>query len=247
MADIDQKSIEQARLGLLDNLPLLEGLDPAERERLLRHAEVRSYPRGNILFEEGGPADCLFVLLNGGVELFTSTPRRDAAILILWPSEVFMAAAALYDEPFLLSARALTDVTLLRLDARQVRQEVAHSAQLAERMTRILAGQFRLVVRHIKDLKLRSGPKRLAAFLLRLVIETGKNGFADLPIPKAVLASRLGLSPETLSRALQTLRSHGVTVRGSRVILTDRKKLEQFCCLNPLIDGRELKLPVAAL
>ena len=104
-----------------------------------------------------------------------------------------------------------------------------------------------MTVRHLKDLKLRSGPKRVAAFLLRLVDETGRQGFADLPIPKGTLASRLGLTPETLSRALHTLADHGLTMRGSRVILSDRERLVRFCKPDPLIDGRELTLGVTAI
>jgi CRP/FNR family transcriptional activator FtrB len=228
-------------------VPLLDGLDPSCLERLLSHGEVRTYPKGRILFDEGDMPDCLFVILSGMVELYSSNGKRDAAMLILWAPETFMPAAALFEEPYLLSARTLTPARLLTLQADQVRKETASSPELSRRFTQILGGQFRMTVRHIKDLKLRSGPKRVAAFLLRLVDETGKRGFADLPIPKGRLASRLGLTPESLSRALHTLSDHGLAMRGSRVILSDRDRLVRFCKPDPLIDGRELSLGVTAI
>ena len=232
---------------LAERLPFLAGLEPSLQQRLLSRSEVRTYNKGKLLFEEGGSPDCLFVLLHGMVELYTRKGKKDAVVLIMWPNDVFMPAAAIYEEPYLLSGRTLTPSRALLMNAPHVREEVARSPALAERVTRIIAGQFRMAVRHIKDLKLRNGPARLGAFLYRLAEESGKNGYADLPLPKAVLASRLGLTAESLSRGLQTLSEHGLTVRGSRVIVTDRERLSAFCRPDPLIDGRELDLSVKAI
>lgn len=232
---------------LLNQLPFLAGLEPSLQQRLLEHAEVRTYPKGKILFEEGGSPDCLFVLIEGMVELYTRKGKKDAVVLIMWPNDVFMPAAALYDEPYLLSGRTLAPSRALLMNARYVREQVACNPDLAERLTRVLAGLFRMAVRHIKDLKHRNGAARLGAFLYRLAEETGKNGYADLPLPKAVLASRLGLTAESLSRSLHTLSEHGLTVRGSRIIITDRQRLSDFCDPDPLIDGRELDLSVSAI
>lgn len=232
---------------LLGNLPFLAGLEPSLQQSLLRHAEVRAYPKGKVLFDEGGAPDCLFVLLRGMVELFTPKGKKDIVVLILWPNEVFMPAAALYEEPYLVSGRTLSSASVLLLNARHVREQVSDHPELGERLTRVLAGQFRMAIRHIKDLKLRNGPERLGAFLYRLAAETGRNGYADLPVAKSVLASRLGLSAESLSRCLNTLSEHGLTVRGSRVIITDRERLSAFCGPDPLIDGRELSLSVTAM
>jgi len=231
----------------LEKLPFLSGLDPSLQQSLLSHGEIRDYPKGKLLFEEGASPDCLFVLLRGMAELYTCKGKKDAVVLIMWPNDVFMPAAALYDEPYLLCGRTLAPSRALLMNAPHVRREVARHPELAERVTRVIAGQFRMAVRHIKDLKLRNGPARLGAFLYRLAEETGKNGYADLPLPKAVLASRLGLTAESLSRSLHTLSEHGLAVRGSRVIVTDRERLSKFCAPDPLIDGRELDLAVAAI
>ena len=229
------------------SLPLLSGLDAPRLQRLRARSELRRHRKGRLLFEEGKSPDCLFVLLSGMVELFTSKGKRDAVVLILWPPETFLPAAALVDEPYLMSARTLSASQLIAFDAASIREEVRSCPELASRLTQILAGQFRMTVRHIKNLKLRSGPKRVGAFLLSLVDETGRSGCADLPIAKATLASRLGLSAESLSRALPVLRDHGLIVRGSRIILTDRERFERFCAPDPLIDGRELALSVTAI
>lgn len=230
----------------LEHIPLFEGLDADILQQLGQFASVRNVSSSTLLYQEGDPPDHLYILLSGLVELFTGLQGRHSAILILWPPEPFLAAAALTEEPYLMSARTLGSARLMVLEAAAVRAAAARSAELSNRFTQLLAGQFRMVVRGIKDLRVRSGPCRVGAFLLRLVKEAGEDGFADLPISKGVLASRLGLTPESLSRALGTLKDHGLTVRGTRVILTDEAKLAAYCGPDPLIDGRELGLSVTA-
>lgn len=232
---------------LVKRLPLFSGLPTETMDALLDGSKIRVEDRPATLFREGEAPECLFVLLEGVVECFTGAAGKNAAILLLWPHELFLAAAALTDEPYLMSARTLGPARLVAIDAERARSAAQADAQLAMRFSMVLAGQFRMAIRQIRGLKMRSGPSRLGAFLLRLVAEQGKNGFADLPITKGLLASRLGLSPETLSRALHVLDENGVSVRGRRVVLRDRRKLEAFCGAEPLLDSGEAALFVTAL
>lgn len=231
----------------LKQIPLLRGLPVSVAHRLLDGAELIAREADQILFQEGGRPDCLFAMLRGSVQLYAGDEGRETVIGIMRPPEVFMAPAALFEEPYLVSARTLSPARLLLLRAGAFRDEARASPELAWRLTSLLAGHWRMALRQIRDLKLRTCSERLAGFLLRLLEEQGGTGYADLPAPKSVLASRLGLSPETLSRALGLLREHGLEVRGSRVILMDRRRLEAFCPPDPLIDSPDTNLQVTAL
>ena len=46
---------------------------------------------------------------------------------------------------------------------------------------------------------------------------------------KRNLAARIGMTPETLSRTLQTLADNGLVVRGRQIIVRDRARIESFC------------------
>lgn len=222
---------------LLSRVRLLSHLPAETLNALGRHAKPRRFAKDDVLFEQGGEPDCLYVLLEGMVELYASRRKREAAVFIMWPRSIFLPAAALSNERYLLAARALTPLKTLALDAPAVRKEVERSAPLASAFATLLAAQFRLLVRQVKDQKLRSGPQRLCAFLSRVLRETGSNGFADLPVAKATLASRLGMTPESLSRALHVVEQNGIMVRGSRIILMDADRAAQFCDPDPLFDG----------
>ena len=99
-----------------------------------------------------------------------------------------------------------------------------------------LASCYRGVIKHQKELKLRSGVERLAAYLLRCRSEQGNAPCVSLPHDKRTLAALLGMTPENLSRAFATLRPYGVVVNGSSVTLSDLGGLTGLAKPTPLLD-----------
>lgn len=231
----------------LRKVPLFAALDEPQLAALLRNSEVRSHRPGVVLFREGEMADRLHILLRGMVELYATFGSRECGILFLSDRDIFMPAAALFRQPYLNSARVLGRARIVALDATVVREETLRSAELAIRLSRALAGQSRMAVRHLIDVKCRSGPQRLASFLLRLVDESSLATSAELPVPKRNLAARVGMTAETLSRTLQTLAGHGLVVRGNRVIIRDREQIESFAGPRLYRHDTEAGLDVYAL
>lgn len=238
-------AVTASELPNIRGLSLLEGLAESRKDELLRSASVERYPRGAILAEQGKMADVLHIILSGTVELYSSAQGRELGVFLMNSGDVLMPAAALYSEPYLVSARSVATARVLLLDAVAVRRVAAASAELALRLARIMAGQFRVSVRQIVDLKCRNAAQRLGSFLLRLADDAGSSP-AELTLPKRHLAGRIGMTPETLSRSLQILADHGLVVRGRQVILRDRPEIERFCGAEPCSGVRETILAVNA-
>ncbi len=151
------------------DVPLLRGLPPEQLDYLLQGATLQRVPKGTTLFEEGGEPECLHLLLSGSVEAFTHEEGRDHTVWIMSQHDVFMPSAAIIDEPYLLSARTLKPSRLLLLRVDRVREEMARCPHFACRLAKLLAGRLRVTIRHLKDLKTRTGAQRLAAYLIRLI------------------------------------------------------------------------------
>ena len=84
------------------------------------------------------------------------------------------------------------------------------------------------LVQQIEQLKAQSGVQRVAEFLASLVpVESGSCVIA-LPYDKLLIAARLGLKPESLSRTFAKLRSVGVAVHASHVAVSDVGRLRQI-------------------
>ena len=226
---MDQGSLQRAGA-----LPLFSGVEDDQVRRLLSDAIVKSVPPETALFGAGDPAEHLHLLLRGIVELYAGEHPRECALLLMSKGDVFMPAAALFGEPYLNSARTLTSATLVLIPAAAAQREFARAGPFALNVGRVLAGQFRMAARSIIDLRSCTAPVRLCRFLLRLVqIADGET--VSLPAPKGKLAARVGMTRETLSRALQTLSDEGLVVRGSQIIVRDKERIERFCAIREVV------------
>jgi CRP/FNR family transcriptional activator FtrB len=189
----------------------------------------------------------LYIVLSGLVDLSCSYNGSECSALMMAAGDLFMPAAALYSEPYLISAQALTASRIMTLDAKLMRDEAHQCPELAHALARVLAGQWRVALKIILDLKCRSPSQRLGAFLLRLSDASDGEAPAELPFSKRQLASRIGMQPETLSRTLQTLAANGLYLRGREIIVTNRAAIEEFCGPDPYPPASEYELGVHAL
>lgn len=229
------------------DLPLIGRLPSPVRERLLVASKIERFAPRATLFGDGDIPAHLHIVLSGIVDLSCSYKSGECTALMMAAGDVLMPAAALYSEPCLVSARALTATRILMLDAGVVREEARTCAELAVALARVMAGQWRVALKIILDLKCRSPSQRLAAFLLRLHDSADPGSLAEIPFSKRQLASRIGMQPETLSRTLQTLAANGLYLRGRQIIVTNRPTIEQFCGPDPYPPASEYELGVHAL
>jgi CRP/FNR family transcriptional activator FtrB len=228
-------------------VPLLAGLPSSVRERLLESSRIERIPPRADIFTKGESPDHLHIVLSGLVDLSCAYKGNECTAMMMAAGDVFMPAAALYDEPYLISARSLTASRILMIDAEVVRREAHGCTELALALARVMAGQWRVALKIILDLKCRSPSQRLAAFLLRLHDGAQTGLPAEIPFSKRQLASRIGMQPETLSRTLQTLAGNGLYLRGRQIILTNRATAEEFCGPDPYPPASDYELGVHAL
>jgi CRP/FNR family transcriptional activator FtrB len=242
--------IEPARNGLpaaAKDIHLLAGVPEAARDRILSRATIERFQARELLFSEGDIPEKLYVVLSGIVDLSRLHGERECNVMMMLAGDLFMAAATLYREPSLISARTLTPCKILVINAETVRDEARRSPALARNISQVLAGQWRVALRIILELKCRLPSERLAAFLLRLHDSRAAGAIAEIPFSKRQLAARIGMQPETLSRALQTLAANGLLLRGRQIIVNDRAKAEAFCGPDPYPPGNEGQLGVHTL
>ena len=228
-------------------VPLLSSLGDCARSRLLEQARVQRFGAGKMIFSENERPAELHIVLTGIVDLSCRYDGREKTALLLSAGDVLMPAAALFNEPYLVAARALTATRVLTIGVDSMRAEAARSPALAFEVAKVIAGQWRVALRIILDLKCRSPSQRLAAFLLRLHDATPAGTIAEIPFSKRQLAARIGMQPETLSRTLQTLAANGLYLRGRQIVLIDRAKIDAFCGPDPYPAGDEHQLGVYAL
>jgi len=209
--------------------PLLTGLGPDDLALLLSDARAVSYPEAAPLFTQGDPADRFFIVLAGRATLFLLTETGETSVIELFdPICSFAEAAILSSGRFPLHCEVSAGSRLVHIPAASFLRRLEERPVLGLTLLSGLARWRGRLADEIAGLKSRSPAQRLAAFLLGLAPAGDGTGRVRLPLSKTVLASRIGIAPESLSRALARLRAHGVEARGREVILADIAALRRF-------------------
>ncbi len=208
----------------------------ASFEDLVQAAYLQTFPAQLELIAEGDPADFLYVVMEGYVELFAHANGRETTMAMVRPVNAFILAAVLKDAVYLMSARTARKSRILLIPSENVREAFARDDAFARAIVVELANSYRTVVKEQKDLKLRTAVERLANRLLRYDAEQGAHGTVTLPHDKRTIASLIGMTPENLSRAFNTLKPYGVEVTGPTVTIADADALANLAQPNPLID-----------
>lgn len=221
--------------------PILGALPASSRLELLRHAVVHLVAPGTILFEQGDMPTFQHIVVTGTVHLLgRSSDGREVLIETVEPPDLIIPAATVMGSPYLLRARVSEPSRILLMRASAFRSAVLQEPALAQAVIGSLAGQFRRLVRQIKNLKLRTVTERVGCYLLALSKRQGTPHRAILPYEKNLIASELGMTRESFSRALGSLQAEGITVEGETITIRDGKHLAAICGLDPLIDGPEM-------
>lgn len=218
------------------NLDLFRGIDEESFRSLMRGAYVQTFPPHTELITEGDPADFLHIVASGTVELFSKWEGRESLIDILEPFETFILAASVRDQPYLMSARALTKSRIIMIPSHDVREVFQSDSAFALLILEDLAESYREAIRNAKNIKLRTSVERLANYVLKNQHRDGPGGAFTLPVEKKKLASFLGMTPENLSRAFSALKNHGIDVSGQVITITDADALAVYAKPNSLID-----------
>ncbi len=229
--------MRQSDLDVVRELPLFRDMAREHFDALVAAAFLQKFPQHVTLIHEGEAPDFLHVIVEGSVELFAESGGRETTIEIIRPVATFILAAVIRDEVYLKSARTLTPAQILMIPAETVRDVFSRDAAFARAIVTELALRYRDVVRALKDHKLRTSAERLANWILETDRIQGGRGRVVLPHDKRTLASRLGMTPENLSRSLANLATHGVTGSGREIVITDRDALQEWAKPDPLIDG----------
>lgn len=224
-----------------ETLPLLQALSEARRAELLRNAIVHSVAAGTILFEQGEVPNFQLIALSGSVQLFgRSTEGREVLIEAVRAPDLIIPAAVVTGAPYLMQARVPEPSRFLLIHAATFCAAVETDPLLAQAVIGSLAQQFRRMVRQVKNLKLRSLTQRVGCYILALSQRQGTPSQAALPYEKNLIASELGITRESFSRALSSLEKSGIKVEGQTIAIIDAARLAVECAPDPLIDGTDV-------
>jgi CRP-like cAMP-binding protein len=218
----------------LSVLPLFGDLSAEERERLALGCVQKRLAKGDLVFRQGEPCDAFYMVVTGQIKLFITAPTgQEKVIELISPGSSFAEALMFLEKPFIVSAQALADSLLIRVNRHVVIQEIERDPKFCTRMLAGMARRLHGLVMDVEGYSLHSGMQRLIGYLLRDVpddkLDTKSVFTVSLPVSKATLASRLSLTPEYFSRVLHELEAEGLIEIDKRdVRILDLPRLSRY-------------------
>jgi CRP-like cAMP-binding protein len=209
---------------------LFSGMEDEQFVEIISHAVTVEVAGGQLLFGQGDPVDAFYWVGEGLIRLFRSSPQGDEKVIeLIGPGRFFAEAALFMGGRFPVNAAAQSNSRLVAIDGASFK---AWLAQDASRCFKLLAGmsaRLHKLVNEIDSLTLMKGTDRLLQYLLDHS-EPDDRGqtMVELEAPKQVIASRIGVKPETLSRLLHKLSDLGyIEVRDNLILIKDEEKLRE--------------------
>jgi len=224
----------KAMLDILSRTSLFGGLPESQLERVAEIAVTRDFKKGETIFLEGDEGNGFYVVAEGLIKVFkVSADGKEQVLHFFGPGEPVGEVPVFSGEQFPANAEAIAKSRLLFFPRTAFVDLVTNNPSMALNMLAVLSMRLRQFTVQIENLSLKEVPARLAAYLIYLAEEQGRDDLVTLPISKGQLASLLGTIPETLSRIFGKMSSQNlIEVKERRISLLDRKRLEELADLG---------------
>lgn len=188
---------------------------------------------GHTLFRHGQPANRFYFLREGLVKLFRLSPEGDEKIIeLMRPGETFAEAVMFMGNVgrYPVSAEAVNESRLYAFEQKALLGLLEDSIDATYGLLGSMSRRLHMLVNQIESLTLQNATYRLVAFLLEEIPRDVKaSPEVQLTTPKGVIASRLAIQPETLSRILAKLRQGGlIEVQGNHITVRDVQALRNL-------------------
>jgi CRP/FNR family transcriptional regulator, nitrogen fixation regulation protein len=187
-----------------------------------------SYRKDEEIYGEDEPAEYVYQVVQGAVRTYKllSDGRRQIGAFHL-RGDVFGLESGINHR---LAAEAIVDTTVRLINRRSLEQAAGTDVKVAKKLWTMTAGDLRHAEDHILLLGRKSAMERVANFLLAMDRRLTIAGMMALPMTRRDIGDYLGLTLETISRALSQLHGEGVLgFSGARqIVLRNRERLRNM-------------------
>ena len=217
----------------VQQIALFKGCADAFFETLEAHAQNQNHEKGKVLFIHGDQAERFYFIKSGWVKLFRETLDGTQAVIdILNAGHLFGETAIFENGLYPYSAEVVERAEIVSLSLSDLKAEIENNNKLALSMLSSMARYRRQQDKEIEHRSIQNASQRIGCFLLRLTDQNEKGAVTiHLPYDKTLVASRLGMQPETFSRALAKLRDKtGIRVKGATIEMDNLDQLVSYSC-----------------
>ena len=202
---------------LLTEAPLFSGLAAAQLDDLVAASRVVDISAQDVLFKAGEAIREAYVLISGSVKRSTTVAGETEKVIELAQSPRLLSLGEVFGgTSYAASCQAITPGVVVAIDARKLRAIVRRDLKLSGRIIQAMAQRQHAIEFDVAGYHHSStGTQRLLNYLIELAggqVALAGETTVTLRTNKKNIASRIGTTPESLSRSLRQLSDSGVIV-----------------------------------
>ena len=188
------------------------------------------YRHGAEIFGEAEPAEFIYQVVEGAVRSYKllSDGRRQIGAFHLSGDIFGLENGSVHR----FTAEAIVNTTVWLLKRRGLEDAAEGDASVTHDLLCLTTKNLQHAEDHLLLLGRQTAPERVAAFLCEMDSRLSSSAVMTLPMYRRDIADYLGLSLETVSRALSMLRDRGILSFKSQtqreIVLLDRSKLARL-------------------
>jgi CRP-like cAMP-binding protein len=223
-----------ANINFMKNIFLFSGLPEEEKEKLCAQGIIYRYSKKEILFRQDDPITHFYIICKGAVHLFQETADGHFVTNHLRVAGDTINSTPAFlpgDDRHHVHASAASDSLIFDFPISWLKNIVQNNSIVGLNLLSALSQRAYNIELEAKNQARMSSQQLLACFLARTCAVEGMNpeGF-ELPYKKSLIASRLRMMQETLSRTIPKLEECGIAIENKHVTFHDLPKLEQNVC-----------------
>jgi len=204
----------------LQNIVLFKDVDDETISKIQSFTTTQKISKDNIVFYEGDEPKHLYLLAGGVIKLYkTSSSHKEIVLKYFHENELIGEVANFEDIPYPATAKAYSDVEVLKIDFKKLKAIMFENPNLAFNIQTSLIKKIKNLENIVSTNLVLDSKERVAKY-----IHNHADSFFETK--NIEIAEILGVSPETLSRILKFFKDHDIIDIKTKKI--DREALIPF-------------------
>lgn len=210
---------------------IFENLGHESLHTILKNSTLHNYDAGRLLIQQGDTPTHLYLIIKGSLKTLRANEDGDESIIrLLKDGESCMEAVIFMGGPSPINVQVIDDAQLLLIPSALIKTHVLADTQFATNIIKVVTKNYKSALHQIDGMSIKSPVQRVGYYLLEQHLENKHNSLAfELPFKKSMIASHLGMTPETFSRTLSKIKTMGIDVNGETIKMEDSFSLCHFC------------------
>jgi len=188
----------------LKNIDMFNNLDDATIKKIESFTTEHNILKNNIVFYEGDDSKYLYLLVKGTIKLYkTSSHHKEIVLKYFHDNELIGEVANFEHIPYPATAKAYTEVEILKIDFEKLKDIIYSSPELSFIIQTSLIKKIKNLETIISTNLVLDSKERVAKYIYNHPVDffTTKN---------ILIAEILSVSPETLSRILKFFKDNNI-------------------------------------